>query len=54
MMEVSQNVDLKELSTEGALLRTMSAELDSDGPPLPTPGKHSFIGPHKPIVFDAS
>lgn len=53
MMEISQNVDLKELSTEGALLRTMSAELDSDVPPLPTPGKHSFA-PHYPIVFDAS
>ncbi|KAH8237037.1 hypothetical protein KR038_003071 [Drosophila bunnanda] len=37
MMEVSQNVELKELSTEGALLRTISSDLGSDVESLSTP-----------------
>ncbi|XP_020814982.1 LOW QUALITY PROTEIN: titin homolog [Drosophila serrata] len=37
MMEVSQNVELKELSKEGALLRTISSDLGSDVEPLSTP-----------------
>ncbi|KAH8284736.1 hypothetical protein KR054_000315 [Drosophila jambulina] len=37
MMEVSQNVELKELSTEGALLRTISSDQGSDVDPVSTP-----------------
>ncbi|XP_050743344.1 histone acetyltransferase KAT6A isoform X2 [Drosophila biarmipes] len=37
MMEVSQNMELKELSTEGALMRTLSSDLGSEVEPLPTP-----------------
>jgi len=39
MMEVSQNMELKELSTEGALLRTLSSDLSSEVEPVSTPGK---------------
>lgn len=38
-MEVSQKMELKELSTEGALLRTISTDLTNDVEPLSTPGK---------------
>ncbi|KAH8400870.1 hypothetical protein KR009_001523 [Drosophila setifemur] len=37
MMEVSQNVELKELSTEGSLMRTISTELGNDVETLSTP-----------------
>ncbi|KAH8254095.1 hypothetical protein KR032_008363 [Drosophila birchii] len=37
MMEVSQNMELKELSTEGVLLRTISSDISDDVEPLSTP-----------------
>ncbi|XP_016929700.3 enolase-phosphatase E1 [Drosophila suzukii] len=37
MMEVSQNMELKELSTEGALLRNLSSDLSSEVEPVSTP-----------------
>ncbi|XP_052839963.1 myb-like protein X isoform X2 [Drosophila gunungcola] len=37
MMEVSQNVEMKDLSSEGPLRRTLSTDLGSNGEPLSTP-----------------
>ncbi|XP_016987155.2 activating transcription factor 7-interacting protein 1 [Drosophila rhopaloa] len=37
MMEVSQNVELKDLSSEGALMRTLSSDLGGEVKPLSTP-----------------
>ncbi|KAH8304090.1 hypothetical protein KR059_000346 [Drosophila kikkawai] len=37
MMEVSQNMEMKELPTEGALMRTISSDHGSDEEPLSTP-----------------
>ncbi|KAH8367220.1 hypothetical protein KR084_008336 [Drosophila pseudotakahashii] len=41
MMEVSQKMDLKELSTEGALMRTLSSDLASEVEPISNPVNES-------------